>query len=173
MMAAATHVSALLLVLTFAWASLAKLVRWSRWRTALERYHLGPALTPLVLFGVPLVEAGVVALLLAGEVRLGAALVVSLISAFSLAVLRARSLEGDRLPCGCFGRASARDYRQMLLRNSLLGALAAIVLIVAGARLSVAAPQRGELVPAALVVAGLAFAGWLVWQAATALRRRA
>lgn len=176
MLTTATQVSSLLLVVTFAWASAAKVLRWRRWRDALARYRLGGALERVALVGVPVAEALVVVLLVMGLVKIGAALVMALISAFSLAVVRARGFEGDRLPCGCFGRATARDYREMLVRNALLAFLAAVVLliaVVAGARnVTLPYPSGGDVVPAALVVAGLAVGVWLLRQVNVSLRRR-
>ncbi|MGH2821060.1 MAG: MauE/DoxX family redox-associated membrane protein [Actinomycetota bacterium] len=166
------RIASLLLGVAFGWAALAKVVSFREWRGALGRYGLTRLLEPAAAFGVPVVEAATAALLLLGSMELGAALALALISSFSLAVLRARALRGDRLPCGCFGRASVRDYRVMLARNALLGALAAVV-IVGGPPdgLSPGMPSPGELVPAALALAGIAAGLWTARQAMASMRR--
>jgi ABC-type proline/glycine betaine transport system permease subunit len=98
------------------------------------------------------------------------------VSAFSLAILRRRSVEGDRFPCACFGRSTTRDYRVMLIRNLLVAVTGAVVML-GGSGVSVfdglRAPGPGELLPAALVVGGVALITWMVVQASTSLRRKA
>ena len=154
-----------LLALAFAWAAVAKATRFSAWRAALVGYRLPSALVAPVVFVVPALEVAVAFLLARGgnATEIGAALVVALLSAFSLAVLRARRLRGDRLPCGCFGGGGSRDYRLMLVRNALLGAVAAAILLSPRlARYEVEAPEGAQVVPAALAVAGVALIAWLV-----------
>jgi hypothetical protein len=171
MLDVAVTISSVLLGFTFAWASAAKAVRPRRWRDALERYRLGRAVHPVALLGVPVAEAAVVALIFAGRTRAAAALVLALISAFSLGVLRARSLGGDSLPCGCFGRASTRDYREMLVRNASLGALAAILLLSDGDARS-SAPAPGDALPALLTAVGVLLLAWVTRQVGLVFRRR-
>jgi hypothetical protein len=123
---------------------------------------------------VPVVEIVVPVLFVVGNVGAGAALVVALVGAFSLAVLRARAVEGDRLPCGCFGRSKARDYRLMLVRNAALG-VAAGTLLLAGRDVpvfdGVGAPRSSDVIPLTLSAIGLVAAAWAVWAAGSALRK--
>jgi hypothetical protein len=125
---------------------------------------------------VPLLEGAVVALVLVGELPPAGALCIAAVSAFSLAILRRRSVEGDRLPCACFGRSTTRDYRVMLTRNLLLAVTGAVV-VLEGPGVSVfdglRAPGPGELLPVVLVVAGAILITWMVVQASTSLRRKA
>jgi hypothetical protein len=125
---------------------------------------------------VPLLEGAVVALVLVGELPPAGALCIAAVSAFSLAILRRRSVEGDRLPCACFGRSTTRDYRVMLTRNLLLAVTGAVV-VLGGPGVSVfdglRAPGPGELLPVVLVVAGVILITWMVVQASTSLRRKA
>jgi heme A synthase len=118
----------------------------------------------------------VVALVLVGELPPAGALCIAVVSAFSLAILRRRSVEGDRFPCACFGRSTTRDYRVMLTRNLLLAVTGAIVML-GGSGVSVfrglRAPGSRELLPALLVVAGVILITWMVVQASTSLRRKA
>lgn len=157
--------AALLLAAAFAWAVLAKAARPGAWRDALPGYRLPVRTTRLTLFAVPLAEAGAAVLLLSGDdvSKAGAALSVALLAGFSIAVLRARRLQGDRLPCGCFGGAGRRDYRIMLVRNAFLGGLAAAVLVVPDAwTFEIGSPGVSQLLPAALAALGVALVVWLV-----------
>jgi hypothetical protein len=97
-----------------------------------------------------------------------------MLSLFSIAILRARSLQGDHLPCGCFGGARKLDYRTMLSRNAFLGALSGIVLLGSGdvAPTTPSVPSSGEILPAALVLIGCALVAWIAWQATHSLGRR-
>jgi methylamine utilization protein MauE len=166
------RIAALLLGVLFLWAAAAKALRWSTWARALTTYSLG-RWRSLVQVTVPGAELVVGILLLAGPARIGAALALSMLAAFCLAVLRARALRGDRLPCGCFGRDERRDYRTMLLRNSLLGGLAAIVLLsetelpLHGVRV----PGAGEVLPAILVGLGVLLCAWVAWETVLSSKR--
>jgi hypothetical protein len=172
MRTAAATLSTLVLAATFAWASIAKLMAWRRWRSTLRRYGLGRAQEHAAAVGVPAAEALVVALFLAVSARAAAALALALMSAFSLAVVRARALQGDELPCGCFGRAAKRDYREILVRNALLGALAAVALVAGDRARTLQLPGSQEVLPAALAVTGMVLVGVVAWQAGGALKKR-
>ena len=153
-----------LLALAFLGAAVAKVTRFGAWRSALSGYRLPQVAMGPALFLVPAIELAAGFLLARGgdATRAGAALTVGLLAGFSLAVLHARRVRGDRLPCGCFGGSGSRDYRLMLVRNVLLGAVAATILLVPDvARYEVAAPDAGQLVPAALAALGLALIAWL------------
>jgi hypothetical protein len=111
---------------------------------------------------VPALELLLFSLMLGGAVLVGAALTIFLLGAFSMSVLRAMVLHrSKRLPCGCFGKMKARDYRFLLVRNGFLGLLAAIVLI--GGRAvdplvtfgGPSEPSVAGAFAAALVVAGM------------------
>ncbi|HEX2196144.1 MAG TPA: MauE/DoxX family redox-associated membrane protein [Actinomycetota bacterium] len=154
-----------LLALAFGWAAVAKVTRFPAWRAALAGYRLPPAVATPALFVVPAAEVGTAFLLARGGdvTRAGAALSVALLAAFSLAVLRARRLQGDRLPCGCFGGSGTRDYRLMLVRNGFLGAVAAAILLVPrAATYALESPDSSQTIPVLLVAAGLVLIGWLV-----------
>jgi hypothetical protein len=166
-------VVALLLCALFGWASASKVLRWMSWREALRGYGLSGAAERAVAFGVPAAEACVALLLALRKASLGGAAALTLISLFSLAVLRARNVGGDEVPCGCFGRAGARDYRLLLGRNLLIGALAGGLLVLSNG--SAAQPfgiEGRDAVPAVLTAIGLALATWLVWAVTLGLRGR-
>lgn len=159
-----------LLALVFAWAAVAKLVRFGGWRAALEGYGLPWALAVGVRFAAPVLEAAVAGLLLVGAVQAGASLALTLTLVFGGAILRARSRVGRRLPCGCFGGRSAHDYRAMLLFDLALAA-AAVVVLASG---SAAAPTRldpNAAVPGVLAAAGVGLAAWAARQATAGMRR--
>jgi hypothetical protein len=166
------RIAALLLGSLFLWAAAAKALRWQSWMRALTTYSLGRWQSPVGVT-VPAAELIVGILLVAGPAQIGAALALSVLAAFCLAVLRARALGGDRLPCGCFGRDERRDYRTMLLRNSLLGGLAAIVLL-SQTELPldrVRVPGAGEVLPVILVGLGVLLAAWVAWETILSSRR--
>jgi hypothetical protein len=152
--------------LVFAWSAVAKLARFQEWSSTLARYRLGDGVTKIARVGVPLVEIATAALLLTSVSRAGAASTLLLVAGFSLAILRARRVEGDRLPCGCFGKAKARDYRVMLMRNALLAVLAAVILL-SGREVAVlgslGAPGGADALPVLLVGVGAVSAAWMVW----------
>ena len=170
----AVQILCAVLAVVFAWSACAKFVRYDDWRVALAGYRLPAAMERVARLLVPVAELFVPILFIAGAVKSGAGLVVALVAGFSLAVLRARSFEGDRLPCGCFGKTKVHDYRLMLIRNSFLGALAA-VLLLAGDDVAlfdgIGAPGSSEVVPVTLTVVGLVGLGWALWAATSALRK--
>jgi hypothetical protein len=156
--------AALVLAVVFAWAGVAKVIRWGTWRSGLGRYRLGRG-EPAASVAVPGLEFAVVGGLIAGRSLAAAALTLALLAGFCLALLRARSSEGDRLPCNCFGRNSALDYKTMLLRNTILGIPAAMILIGGKDFLlldDLKAPTTGEAIPIALVAVGVVFVVWMV-----------
>lgn len=148
-----------LVALAFAWAAIAKALRFRRWRGQIVGYRLPAAWT--LAAAVPLAEAGVPALVVGGFPSVAGALALGLLAAFSAAILRARRLQGDRLPCGCFGGGERRDYRLLLARNLALGAVAVAAM---------ADPDRGtwadvgpaELLPVVLLAVGLAVTAFLL-----------
>lgn len=164
-----------LLAITFVWAAGAKVAHWSSWRATLPGYGIpGRLLAPVALL-VPVLELTVATLTVAGATRVAMAAALALLSAFSYAVLRARVRQGDRLPCGCFGRTEERDYRVMLLRNSFLAALAALVLLFgerADLRSGSGAPDLDDVVPGLLVAVGALLVVWMAKHATSLLQRR-
>lgn len=157
---------ALVLTVVFAWSAAVKVLRWGTWRAIVPRYRLPSGVEAVTLGAVPIVEGAVPILFLAGASRSAAALALALLAAFSLAVLRARRLQGDRLPCGCFGTATARDYRVVIARNALLGAAAALVM-VPGRDVALfeglGAPGASDVVPVLLAATGVALIAWMLW----------
>lgn len=155
-------IAAAALGLVFGWSGVAKLTRFGTWRSVLEGYRL-PASAPLAM-AVPLVELVVPALVVVGESRAAAALALTALASFSAAIVRARAMKGDRLPCGCFGDADERDFRWLLARNAALGLLAGAV-IAKGRDLELleglGAPTGSDVVPVVLVVAGISVIVWL------------
>jgi hypothetical protein len=161
------------LAAVFAWAGLAKVVDPARWRRALAGYRLGAADRALAM-AVPLAELAVAALLLSGRHEEGAALALALLAVFSAAVLRARSLQGDRVACGCFGRARTRDYRSLLGRNAALGALATFTLAgrATGPLVDLPPVRADEALPIALTAIATALGMAMLRMAVRALRER-
>jgi hypothetical protein len=175
MLDAIVRVAAVLLALLFTWAAVAKIIGLKAWRSALEGYALPRPVRYLGVVGVPVLEGAIVGLVLIDELPPAGALALVAVSVFSLAILRRRLIEGDRIPCGCFGRATTRDYRVMLARNLLI-ALPAAVVLMGGGGVSVfdglRSPRPGDWLPAALVLAGVALITWMVVQTSHSLRRK-
>jgi hypothetical protein len=161
------------LAVVFGWGALAKLVRFPEWQQALEAYRLPPAASVPASAGVPVAELAVVGMLFSGRALAASALTLMLLAVFSLALLSARQKGGDRLPCGCFGKATLHDLRLLVARNAGLAFLAGLVLISGHDRLlgdsAVAAPTN--LVPVGLVAVGGVLLFRVVREAAGAMRR--
>lgn len=158
-----------LLAGTFAWAAAAKLIRRERWAEALRAQRLPRPIEALAERLIPLSEATVVVLLLLGRVRAGAALALLLLTAFALALLRARRFEDGALPCGCFGGRSRRSLSWLLGRNAGLGILAVLTLWAGAPVTPPPMPRAGELIPASLAVLGAALATRLLLRAVSLL----
>ena len=156
----------------FAWAAVAKLVGFASWRSALAGYRLPEGLERPLAVAVPLVELALAVSLFAGATRVAAAGSLAVLTLFSLAIVRARSLQGTRLPCGCFGANKQRDYRLMLARNTVLAAGAGALLVygqdVPGYP---SAPSNDAWVAAALVVVGVVLVVWLFVSVRSGMRR--
>ncbi|HWC13902.1 MAG TPA: MauE/DoxX family redox-associated membrane protein [Actinomycetota bacterium] len=171
---ALARIASIFLAGAFLWAGASKLVTYSRWRGIVRRYALPSPVRSVSTLVVPLLELGVAFLIVLVSPRGGAAVALANLCLFSLAVLRARSLNGDKLPCGCFGGAEERHYATMLWRNFALALLVAVVLrgpeapITAGASL----PGRGDMIPAALTLVGAAVVVWMLSQFHGSSRRR-
>ena len=171
---ATVRIAAVLLATLFAWAALAKVVRHRAWSQALRGYKLPGAIEAAARSSVPVVEAAVALLLLVGETHTGAALCLVLVAGFSLVVFRTRRFVGDSLPCGCFGGSKETDYRTMLVRNGLLGGLAAVLLLSprdVRPLDGLGIPSTGEALPAVLIAAGVALGAWIVHEVSVSARR--
>jgi hypothetical protein len=163
--------AALGLVVVFAWAGIAKILRPDPWRTDLRVTFRLPRPVAAVAFVVmPWAELSVVAALLTGWYRLGATLAIVLLLASSVAIVRARVIQGTNvLSCGCFGGSAPRDYRVLLLRNGGLIALA-IALLLASPDGPLPHGRVDVLVGALLTLASVA-AIWTLRQVRAYLRR--
>jgi hypothetical protein len=167
----ASALASYVLALTFAWAAVAKAVHPAAWSRSLSGYGFSGPLARAIAVGVPIVELGVATLLVAGARAIGAALALALLATFSFAIVRATRERGSRLPCGCFGDTKERDFRLMLLRNALLAALGAVILV--GQRYRPALLQSSvDGVPFVLTIAGAAVICWTLWQVFSSLRGR-
>ena len=169
-----TVLAASVVGLVFGWGAAAKLMRFPQWQEALRAYRLPIGVTRAASLVVPVAELTVVLLLILGRARAGAALTLALLSIFSLALLSARLSQGDRLPCGCFGRATPHDYRLLIARNAVLASLAAMILIDGRDRLlgDITHPASVVLLPLLLVVVGLSVVVWLGRELSATLRRQ-
>lgn len=166
--------ASILLAVAFAWAAVAKITAFRRWQQVLERYGLPKPVRMVAGPAVPVFELVIAVISLLVSPRIGAIAAVAALAAFSLAIMRARTLQGDRLPCGCFGGSSERNYQTMIVRNAILGTLATIVL-VSGLDSAIglpSAPTASDALPVGLMVVGGALAIWTGLQASSYLRHR-
>jgi hypothetical protein len=162
------------LAVVFAWAAVAKIVRYRAWRSALWRYELPRPIERVAVIGTPIAEAAVAGLLMTGRTLVGAALALALLSSFSFVILRARAAQGDQLPCGCFGKSKSRDYRTLLIRNGLMS-IGAALLLIGGESVTITKGvtfSRAAVLPAVLIFAGISLVAWMVALAAPALRQK-
>ena len=163
------------LALTFGAAAIAKLARRAAWGRTLGSYGLPSWATRLAGFGVPVVEFGIAALALAGLGSSAGLLSMVALVALSGAIVLARVRSGRRLECGCFAGSGTRDYRVLLVRNLALAGVAVVAWRVgedAPIARSFGEPAGADLLPAALVVLGLALAVWVGAVAFAGLGRR-
>jgi hypothetical protein len=161
------------LAAVFAWAAAAKIVRPGGWRLSLAALGLPPALARVAARVVPMAEATVPALVLAGLPRMAGGLATALLVAFSLALVGARHV-GERIPCGCFGSGGTVRVRTALVRNAALAMLAAFVLIRGTDALAFAwpgTPRGGDLLAMALTIGALAAAVLTAWRGSVWLER--
>ena len=170
-----SQICAALLAGVFAWAAVAKALRPRAWLQALDRYGLSFAPRVPVALGVPLAEALVAGLFVAGLLQAGAALALALVAAFSLLLARLGTQGRSRVPCGCFGGVTDRSLRLLLGRNAVLVCLATVVLAVKPQEWpswTGLMPPASETAPAALVLLGLALCAWTGLGTLAALRGR-
>ena len=156
------------------WAGVAKVTAYSRWKAVLARYGLPSGVRAVAGPFVPALEVATAITIAFFSARVGAAAACALLAAFSLAILRARAINGDRLPCGCFGGSESRHYTTMMWRNAFLVVLAALVLRAQPAVdvVGPSLPQGGEWIAAGLVAVGGALVLWMAWQVSSAFRHR-
>jgi hypothetical protein len=147
-----TGVAGATIAVAFAWGAVWKASRFRTWRGIAASYGLGPLRAPAVVV-VPVLEAGVALAVLGGRVREAVAVALAFLAAASLAVALARRRGRRRLRCGCFGAAEI-DTGRALLRNAGLAAVAALAAF--GPEPGTSAVPPVEVLPLALVVAGVA-----------------
>lgn len=170
MMLVASRIAAILLITTFVAAGAAKLFRYSRWRSALDEYRLPGRVAGGIAVGVPVAELVVATALVLLPRQIGAAASLVLLALFSAAIVRVAVVRGRRVPCGCFGGDRARDYRMLLGRNALLCAAAAIVLFEGDEGALVSSISASDVLPMALVTAGVGLVVLLASQMSGSLR---
>jgi methylamine utilization protein MauE len=152
------------LALTFTAAAVTKLARGAAWKRTLAAYRLPAGASRVAAFGVPIVELAIVALVVVGLGSTAGIVSLAALVVFSATIVAGRVRAGRRLECGCFGGSATRDYRVLLARNLALAGVA-FVAWTAGQDAplvrSLGEPGAADLLPMALVVAGLALAVWV------------
>ncbi len=171
----AAPLAAAVLGAAFAWSAGTKIARPASWRRVLGAYGLPRWVNRASVIGVPVAEVAILGLVVMGMHRTAGIAALVMLAAFSAAILRARRRFGDVVACGCFGTSGARDYRILLLRNALLagGAWIAALGGVDAPRISVPGlPAASDALPAALAVAGVAVAAWMLASSLRSVRVR-
>jgi hypothetical protein len=164
--------AAAIVAIAFGAAGLAKVFRSRVWRRALAAYRLPLPVERGARVGVPAAELAVAALPFVGLAATAGAAALGLLGGFSAVVVLARIRVGRRLDCGCFGASAQRDYRVLLARNATLAVVAFLAWTsgVDDLGVSWAAPGRGDLVPALVVVTGVVLVTALVVRTLTTIR---
>ena len=163
----ATPVAAVAVAVVFGAAAAAKTLRWGEWRQALTAYGLPSPFEGTAAVFVPAAEVAVTVTILGGATQVGAAMALGLVLVFSAAVVRAARNRGDRLPCGCFGRARSRSVRVILARNLVIAGLAATAMASGDSPPSF---RSGDVVPALLVGLGAGLVGAVLLRASRLFR---
>lgn len=161
------QIGSAILALTFAWSGATKLFRPERWRQDVRAYHLPRPVRALGFVAIPWIEVVIALAMATGWEGIGAAAALALLGVFSIAIVRARLRQGtNRLRCGCFGGTAARDYRLLLLRNGVLGAVCLAILLSSEETASVhLLPGSSGLFPVGLVVCGVLATLWTIRRA--------
>lgn len=155
-----------LLALAFTWAAASKAADLRGWRRTLAAHGLPIGAERAAVVAVPLSEALVPILAAAGWTRAAGVWAVTLLLAFTLEALRAWRRFGPQVPCGCFGGREPVPPAALLVRNTVLGAIAIVVALrppPPPVFTWPGWPGPAEIVPAVLVIAGLAVAGFTAW----------
>jgi hypothetical protein len=164
------------LALAFAWAAVSKVADLGRWRRTLAEHALPRGLTSTATVAVPLAEALVPLLAALALTRAAGIWALVLLAVFTGEAVRAWRRFGPQVPCGCFGGRQAVSPPALLVRNAGLAALAAVVALRTPPEPLFSWPgwpRSDEVVPAVMVVAGLAVAGCTAWSAVRSLGRKA
>lgn len=167
-------IAAAALASVFAWAAVSKVVGWRRWRRALTAYGLPPSLERTASWSVPVGEAFVPVLVVAGLPRMAALWSAVLLTVFSPALVRARKHVGGRVPCGCFGARGTVEVNAALARNAALIVIAVFVLVRASDAPAISwpgVPIAGDLLPLTLTFGALAGSALVAWRASVWLAR--
>jgi hypothetical protein len=169
---AGARIAVVVLAATFAWAGVAKTLHAERWRQDIRAYRLARPVRAFAFLVLPWIEIGLALVAVGGRADIAAWVALALVASFSIAIARARLLQGtNKLSCGCFGGTAARDYRLLLLRNLALGSVAAWILLDLDASWSWALiPGSRDVLPALLVILVIAAILWTVRQAAMFVR---
>jgi len=133
-----TRAAGIVLFGAFLYAGSRKAASPAAWYRTLRQHQLAGPVRFAAFAIVPWVEIGTAVVGVTTDARTGGLLALAMLAAFVLAILRVHRRTGSQqVPCGCFGGMTERDYREVLVRN---GALAALALLVV-----VAAPEGGVL----------------------------
>ncbi|MGZ5296207.1 MAG: MauE/DoxX family redox-associated membrane protein [Actinomycetota bacterium] len=158
----------------FTWAAVSKVTGRRRWLRALAAHGLSPTLERTAAWAVPVAEAFVPMLVVAGLPRPAALWSAVLLTMFSLALVRARQRLGGRVPCGCLGGRDAVGMNAALARNLALILTASFVFARASDAPVVAwpgVPEAGDVLPVTLALGAIVASALVAWRASVWLAR--
>jgi uncharacterized membrane protein len=155
----------LVLAGVFAVAAVAKLADRRSLTTTLREFGFKEPMVGPLSIALPAVELVIAVLLVPASTAVaGAIAAFALLAAFSLVVARALARH-ERPDCNCFGRAySAPIGPGTLVRNGVLGAVAATVAIAGPGESLATVDPSAEAIFGVAVVAAIAVLAWFNWQ---------
>jgi hypothetical protein len=164
---------AAVLAAVFTWSAATKVLGIPSWRRTLRAHRLPPSVERVAVWSVPVLEAFVPLLVLAGRPRSASWLALVLLVVFTAELVRADRAAGAPVACGCFGGHDAIDPRRALARNATLGAL--VVAVGLSTRDAYIAwprpPAPADVVPLALASVSLFAAVLTSWRVSVWLSR--
>ena len=164
------------LAIVFGWAAVWKASASRRWRRALAGHRLPIGAERALVWVVPVLEGAVPVLALLGLPRVAATWALTLVTVFTIEVVRLWLVAGPKIACGCFGGRRESDATTLLARNAVLAATAWIAINGPGETIVVrwpGTPSADEILPMVLALVGILVAVSAAWRSGVWLGRGA
>lgn len=114
------------------YAGTVKLISWTQSRAEMHKQPFPAGLADILFWAIPLVELGIVALLLSPRLRLwGLRASLALITAFTLYLALILGRTFGSIPCACGGILSGMGHGAHLVFNSFFVILGCIAMVLA------------------------------------------
>lgn len=119
-------------VALWGYAGITKLINWSQSRLEMHEQRFPEGLADILFWAIPVVELGIVALLLLPKLRLwGLRASLALITAFTLYLALVLGGAFGSIPCACGGILSGMGHMAHLIFNSFFVILGCIAMVLA------------------------------------------